>query len=232
MRTGPGRVRLLVLLGQVGLREIRTRATTGLHLSIFLGPLSTWLKWGVAGIPTSRIPFYPSRLDLLEHAAGCAGREGLWLEFGVWKGESINHIAPFVPGPIYGFDSFEGLPERWTPGWQRGSFSTGGIPPRSPGNVVFVKGLFGQTLRPFLDANQGRAAAFVHIDCDLYSSTRFVLEELSPRIVRGTVIVFDEYTGMMPDDEARAFREIVRSSRLRFRYLGCSASGSLAVEIL
>jgi hypothetical protein len=39
---------------------------------------------------------------------------GLILEFGVFSGNSINIIADKFPlRTIYGFDSFEGLPEEW-----------------------------------------------------------------------------------------------------------------------
>ena len=35
----------------------------------------------------------------------------LWLEFGVASGKSINYISKFTNDKVYGFDSFEGLPE-------------------------------------------------------------------------------------------------------------------------
>ena len=39
--------------------------------------------------------------------------KGLWMEFGVYRGTSISNFAKFCPTTIYGFDSFEGLPETW-----------------------------------------------------------------------------------------------------------------------
>ena len=80
---------------------------------------------------------------------------GLWLEFGVYAGGTINRIARCANGAIvYGFDSFEGLPEAWTgrieswdtTGAQRGStygpgtFSLGGVLPPVADNVRLVKG--------------------------------------------------------------------------------------------
>ena len=42
--------------------------------------------------------------------------DGLFLEFGVYKGTSINFISSLIPDKkIYGFDSFGGLPEEWVP---------------------------------------------------------------------------------------------------------------------
>jgi hypothetical protein len=46
--------------------------------------------------------------------------DGLFLEFGVYKGDSLNRSASLMPGRHwYGFDSFKGLPEAWTPGARR-----------------------------------------------------------------------------------------------------------------
>ena len=41
-------------------------------------------------------------------------QEGLILEFGVHMGKSINILAKKMNGKkLYGFDSFEGIPEAW-----------------------------------------------------------------------------------------------------------------------
>lgn len=42
--------------------------------------------------------------------------QGLWLEFGVSNGASLKVIAEQTSARIYGFDSFEGLPEDWVRG--------------------------------------------------------------------------------------------------------------------
>jgi hypothetical protein len=39
--------------------------------------------------------------------------EGLWLEFGVCSGRTINLISTNTKNKVYGFDSFFGLPENW-----------------------------------------------------------------------------------------------------------------------
>jgi hypothetical protein len=40
----------------------------------------------------------------------------LWFEFGVASGNTINYISTFTNDKVYGFDSFEGLPEKWRDG--------------------------------------------------------------------------------------------------------------------
>ena len=49
------------------------------------------------------------------------------------------------------------------------------------------KGWFEQTLPAFLEGQRGRARAelriaFVHMDCDIYSSTKCVLDCLAPHL--------------------------------------------------
>ena len=48
-------------------------------------------------------------------------QNGLILEFGVRHGTSIRQLASLTSKPIYGFDSFEGLPEDWHRLLRRGS---------------------------------------------------------------------------------------------------------------
>jgi predicted O-methyltransferase YrrM len=136
---------------------------------------------------------------------------GLILEFGVYKGLSIRYIASKVPGGhVYGFDSFEGLPEPWIT-HAPGLFKLEDRDlPQAPPNATLVKGWFQDTLPGFLGAHPG-PVSFLLIDSDLYSSCRYVLETLSPRIVPGTVIVFDEFFNYpgWERGEYKAYREWV-----------------------
>jgi len=110
----------------------------------------------------------------------------------------------------------------------------GGIQPKTDGGVSLVKGMFHNTLPQFLDGIEKRqVVSFLHVDSDLYSSARVVLEQLAPRITSGTVLVFDEYCQALPDDEARALRETagVWGWKLRFIGIGARGTGSLPVAI-
>jgi hypothetical protein len=64
--------------------------------------------------------------------------------------------------------------------------------------------------------------AFVHVDADLYSSARTVLTLVGPRLVAGTVVVFDEYFGYpgWREHEYRAWQEYVAETGVRFAYEG------------
>lgn len=164
---------------------------------------------------------FASPRDILRYALRKATLKGLILEFGVAEGVSIRSMAEAVAGPVHGFDSFEGLPEDW-PGRHepQGAYSTAGRLPKVPGNVVLHKGWFDQTLPAFLQAQAG-VASFVHVDCDLYSSTKTVLTLLADRLVPGTVLLFDEYFNYVSwrDHEFKAFQEFVRERHVTYQYL-------------
>ncbi|WP_380056178.1 class I SAM-dependent methyltransferase [Falsihalocynthiibacter sp. SS001] len=152
-------------------------------------------------------------------------QDGLNLEFGVYKGKSINHFAKlFAPHKIHGFDSFEGLAEDWT-GYHlpEGTFDLGGKLPKVHDNVVLHKGWFDSTLPAFLDTNSENIR-LCHIDCDTYESSRFVLKALAKRFVAGSVIVFDEYYGYpnWRNGEFKAWQEVCAEHNIEYSYIAFS----------
>lgn len=187
-------------------------------------------RWLLAEV-TSRTFFFIAH-DTLRHAVRQAPADGLVLEFGVATGTTLRIIAEERPdGPVYGFDSFEGLPEHWRFGFAAGEFSEHGVPD-VPG-ARLVTGWFKDTLPDFLAAHAD-PVAFVHVDCDLYSSTKTVLEQLGPRFVVGTVLIFDEFYNHpdWQDHEYRAWQEYVAASRLTFEYVAVTVDDEqVAVRI-
>lgn len=193
------------------------------------------LKWRILGVNHSLYGEFLTRRELMDLAIAHAnGNPGLWLEFGVFEGESINYIASHVQGVVYGFDSFQGLPSDWGLHFKRGAFSTGGKLPATRPNVRLLRGWFDESLPAFLQGQPNTRVAFLHVDSDLYQSARVVLQTLGDRVGQGTVVLFDEFCGMQPDDEARAFREFLNDGEIGFRYLGSSLEGGgpVAVEVL
>jgi hypothetical protein len=147
---------------------------------------------------------------------------GLVLEFGVFSGNSINYIASKKNWIVDGFDSFEGLPENWRDGYDRGFFSVNALP-NVPANVRLHRGWFQDSIPRFLESlgDKGTPISYLHIDCDLYSSTKTIFEFLGNRIVSGTVIVFDEYFNYdgWEDGEFLAFKEFVKLNSIKYEYL-------------
>ena len=184
------------------------------------------------------VPSLPSSLE----------GDGLVAEFGVGWGYSLATIAKHfgggasarASGAVFGFDSFKGLPEAWRIHPQ-GDFSTYSTLPRVEG-ASLVAGWFNETIPAFFadptnapllffdgsdDATKARPARFVHIDCDLYSSTAIVLAYLGPHLRDGTLIVFDEIFGYpgFEEHELRALFEFVERTGRRLEPL---ALGKLA----
>lgn len=168
-------------------------------------------------------------------------RAGLWLEFGVWRGESINYIAKLAPKKIiYGLDSFEGLPVDWKHGGEHGDSV---IPadyfkmyclPRVKKNVRLIKGWFNKTL-PVLLAEHKQNVAFMHIDSDVYESAKTIFDILGGGgIVPGTVIVFDEYYNYphWQEGEYKAFQEFVQKHHVIYEFIAFNSHGEQAALVI
>ena len=110
---------------------------------------------------------FENRFELLEYAIGEAKKtDGLWLEFGVYQGNTISFIAERTTTlPVYGFDSFEGNPEDWRSEYKKGAFALETLPQFSS-SISIVRGLFQETISSFLEINK-KNIAFVHIDCEI-----------------------------------------------------------------
>lgn len=143
------------------------------------------------------------------------------LEFGVFKGRTANIISNYV-NQLYGFDSFEGLPETWNGVANKGCFKVDELPKFNK-NIKLIKGLFQNTLDDFLK-NHNEDFYFIHIDCDLYSSTKYVFQKLIEynKLKKNTIIVFDEilnYNNFL-DGEMKALYEINTINNIKFKWIG------------
>lgn len=155
---------------------------------------------------------------------------GLALEFGVAGGRTLDIISK--DHHAVGFDSFEGLPEDWRDGFPKGMFA-GPVPTIQ--NAEIVVGWFEDTLPKWIDQNKDRLSSLelIHVDCDLYSSTVTVLENLKPWIKSGLYIVFDEYHGYpgYENHEARAWENFTEENEISSVVRGIGPE-QLVVEIL
>ena len=188
-----------------------------------------------------RISNYAFRVDVRERwcrqeffynafkALAFNGIDGDYLEFGCNGGVTFSmahreakrhgHTARF-----WAFDSFQGLPPARTerdehPMWIESTLAmdlpsfhrqcaVNGI---ARDDYEVVPGFYEDSL-PLIDKGSGPdSPALVYIDCDLYSSTRDVLEFLQPRLRHGMIIGFDDYhcwsKGQM-SGERRAMLEV------------------------
>ena len=192
-------------------------------------------------------------VDNCQTALQCRTREELWtyiietsidklkgdaviLEFGVWKGVSVNFFAFKLPHTdIYGFDSFEGLEEDWYGHHRKKGFlNLDGIMPKVHPNVKLIKGWFEETVPAFLETFLNREVAIVHLDADTYKPTAYVLTKINHLLRKGVIVIFDEYFGFSSWrlHEFRAWQEFVKKNNISYRYLAYSNHGQVAIEVL
>jgi len=151
-----------------------------------------------------------------------------YLEFGVARGTSF--ISAYESAAqcdldchLFAFDSFEGLPcgegnvfakgdYSYPENYFRAFVSKAGVPPH---RMVTIPGFFENSLTPELYDRLGlrRGVHCIHIDSDLYTSAKTVLQWLLPILDSGSVIIFDDWFAFdhMPDPEnygeQKAFKE-------------------------
>ena len=170
------------------------------------------------------------------------------VEFGVFRGKTMKHIsAHFHARTCWGFDSFEGLPEPWfTRSSQDGPSHPAGRfdlrleaeQPTFASNVELVKGWFADTLPEWLAGHLG-PITFMHVDCDIYSSTKTIFDLCNDRIVPGTVIAFDEMYpwseyevyDLWAEGEYRALAEWLDTYDRAFEVIGRSRHQQCSIKI-
>ena len=160
----------------------------------------------------------------LEDMVKAAPDGGLYMEFGVHTGGTIARIANSTTSKVYGFDSFKGLPEFWgDEGLAAGTFACD-IPKELPTNVELVVGWYNDTLPTFVKENKDTPISFIHIDCDLYSSTKCIFDNFENNFRVGSVIAFDEIVypqrAAWAAEEHKAFEEFLLRTRYTCEVLG------------
>jgi hypothetical protein len=215
---------LVELIKQRVEKDVLGRSTdthSMLHLATLAGSISS-AQYFVEKM--QRAAHFDNKATHTDYAMNSCSVDGLVLEFGVATGRSINYMAARTARKIYGFDVFTGLPETWRPGFEIGQLNVGGLPAVRD-NVELVAGLFEDTLPHFADTHPG-PIALLHIDCDLYNSTRTIFRYLGHKIVRGTVIMFDEYINYpgWQQHEFRAYQEYINWSKQEYEYIAVVCS--------
>ena len=173
-------------------------------------------------------------IDVLMRGLEAAPFDGLTMECGVYFGRSLRVIAAQTHGEVHGFDSFRGLPEAWNAAERAGAYSTAGRLPEVPPEVSLHAGWFEDTLPTFFAAH-GEPIRLLHIDCDLYSSTRTVLAEARRHLVAGSVLVFDDLLGYpgFEAHELKAWDEFTAAHDVRWELLAaCLLGREVAVRIV
>ena len=212
---------------KIGLHKI-IEPFSGLLLTLlFLSKFSKWRK-GHSNLNFNdfynRNVDYKDRFRLHEFVYKTEGlSEPIdFYEFGVeegmsfkwWVNENKNTKARF-----FGFDTFAGSPENFGV-MKREDFDVKGQFPdvNDDPRCFFIKGLFQESLLPFLKKHEFINRKVIHMDADLYSATLFVLTQIYPYLKNGDIIIFDEFG--VPTHEFKAFNDFISSYYLEYNVLG------------
>lgn len=171
---------------------------------------------------------------------------GAVMEFGVWWGQTLalcesfraiyepyNHARRFV-----GFDTFHGYPDvsdKNVPaeGSKGGGYTVSEgyrshlealLEYHRQENVVphikkweLVPGDVAHTVHPYLEKHQEMIVALAIFDLALYEPTKRALEAIKPRLIKGSVIAFDELNSAEYPGETQAAREVLGLDRHTIR---------------
>jgi hypothetical protein len=163
----------------------------------------------------TRISKFLAHAKLYEQSLGLPGH---FLEAGVFRGASFcrfrklgrlfhpDHARRFFGFDVFGtFPAAEFGPDKKVLERQFSSDGDTGISREAllsllteqglGANVELVQGDIRKTLPEFLDANQELSFSIVNIDLDLYEPIKATLEHVFPRVVRGGVVILDDYEG-------------------------------------
>jgi len=170
-----------------------------------------------------KIPEVKNRVELFRKSLKDTKVNDMYIEFGVFTGGTINIISSIIPDKtVYGFDSWKGLPDNYTETFKKGSFVME-IPKTFNPNIELLVGMIENTLPRFLERHPEKIG-FVHMDVDVYSVTKYVLDTLAPRLQIGSVIQFDEIfeveNGYWYLDEFDAWTEFLKEHNIKYDYIG------------
>ena len=181
------------------------------------------------------------------------GIDGDYVEFGSHGGRTFRLAFDEIlrrrrsPRHMWAFDSFQGLPDAAEamdshPEWRQGAMATDIASfhkicksHRIPDDTyTVVQGYYEETLPRMSDDAAPTNIALAYIDCDLYSSTKTVLEFLAPRLKHGMIVAFDDYFCWSADQvsgESKALAEFMARDEtwnfVRYRDYGWAATSFL-----
>lgn len=154
------------------------------------------------------------------------------IELGVFKGGSLIQFCTFREllenersRKIVGFDAFGEFPsaekvesdtvfiEKWKKETNNEFLKKEDLEQslhhKKIGNVELVEGNILETVDEYLKRRPHTRIALLHIDTDVYEPTRHGLEKLFDRVVKGGIIVFDDYA--IVEGETLAIEEFFKS---------------------
>jgi len=163
--------------------------------------------------PINRISKFVTHLDLYRRISGLSGEI---VECGVFKGVSLSRLIKFrallenpLSRKIIAFDIFGEFPEaryKADVKKRRQFISEAGSKSINRDelicilkkldlykNIELVAGNILKTVPRYVSRNRHLKIALLHIDVDLYEATDICLKELYPLVVKGGIVILDDY---------------------------------------
>jgi len=165
--------------------------------------------------------FYPLEAYHVYSIAKSQSRlDGDMAEVGVYQGGSAKLISEAKNDKVlHLFDTFEGLPSVsdndthfGTKYWKTGEFNDTSLDNVKKylskyKKINFHKGKFPETSEPIKD----KKFSFVHLDVDLFQSTKDCLEIFFPKMINGGIILTHDYH---TDGVKKAFNEFCKDKKI------------------
>lgn len=175
---------------------------------------------------------------------------GAVVECGIFKGNSFFRLAHFRSllesvnsRKLIGFDMFGAFPKtnfdddvKYLNGFIKeageNSISIEEIEKimryKKIDNYEFIKGNINQTVPEYCDKNKALKIALLHIDTDVYEPAVTILENMYSKIVKGGVIMFDDY-GTFPG-ETKAVDDFFSDKEITVRKLSLSSNPAFIIK--
>lgn len=176
---------------------------------------------------------------------------GSIVECGVFKGATISKFASFRhftgktnDKKLIGFDTFNTFPEtkftgdiearnRFIEEAGENSISkeqlTNSLSQRSCGsNLELIEGNICDTVPKYIEDNPEFEISLLNLDTDIYEPAKVILEYLYPRIVKGGILILDDY-GVFPG-ETKAVDEYFKGQNVEIQKLSYNPTPSFVVK--
>lgn len=137
-----------------------------------------------------------------------------YMEFGVHRGYSLNawtYLETSKEARFHGFDSFEGFQDTEGP-FLKGAMKLDRVPTFSDPRITIHKGWFHDTLPEYVLRPYGALPPdIVHVDCDQYTPSMFVLTYMDDLINPGAWVILDDAS--CAEQQFRAFLDWTNAYR-------------------